>query len=161
MTAAPRNAAPQTPPPATAADAMRIIDGLGKIMDALLANIDRETSLVRSGKLFDGSAAEAAKADLAREYQSMAQQVKTHRAQLAKLAPAAFVALGKRHDEFQAVLKLNMTVLATAHAVSQSIVRGVSDELTRQRAPSTYGATGRANTPPPRASQPLTVYRSL
>jgi hypothetical protein len=52
-------------------------------------------------------------------------------------------------------------VLATAHAVSEGIIRGVSDELARKRAPQTYGASGRANAPSPQAGQPLAVCRTL
>jgi hypothetical protein len=52
-------------------------------------------------------------------------------------------------------------VLATAHAVSEGIVRGVSGELARKSSPQTYGASGRANTPDPRAAQPLALSRML
>jgi hypothetical protein len=58
-------------------------------------------------------------------------------------------------------LKTNLTVLATAHAVSEGIIRGVSGELARKQAPSTYGASGQANTPGPKASQPLAISRTL
>ena len=47
---------------------------------------------------------------------------------------------------------MNLTVLATAHAVSESIMRGVSAELARKATPQAYGASGRATRPP--AAQP-------
>ena len=83
------------------------------------------------------------------------------RAQFAKDAPEALAQLERKHDEFRALLQINLTVLATAHAVSEGIMRGVSDELARKTAPSTYGATGRANAPGPNAAQPLAVSRVL
>jgi len=52
-------------------------------------------------------------------------------------------------------------VLATAHAVSEGIVRGVSNEITRRSAPHTYGASGRANAPSRAAATPIAVSRSL
>ena len=67
----------------------------------------------------------------------------------------------QRHDAFRALLQTNLTVLATAHAVSEGIIRGVSGELARKQAPSTYGATGRANMPDSKASQPLALSRTL
>ena len=67
----------------------------------------------------------------------------------------------ERHAAFQALLQTNLTVLATAHAVSEGIIRGVSGELARKQAPSTYGATGRANAPSAKASQPLAISRTL
>ena len=63
--------------------------------------------------------------------------------------------LRKRHDVFRALLQMNLTVLATAHAVSESIMRGVSRELARKATPQAYGASGRGG----RAAgqQPATV----
>jgi len=52
-------------------------------------------------------------------------------------------------------------VLATAHAVSEDLIRGVSGELARRAAPQTYGATGRPTAPSKSAIQPLAVSRSL
>jgi hypothetical protein len=69
--------------------------------------------------------------------------------------------LRQRHDLFRAVLQMNLTVLATAHAVSESIMRGVSAELARKATPQGYGATGRAFVPPATAMQPLTLSRVL
>ena len=68
---------------------------------------------------------------------------------IARSLPGAYAALRERHGAFQALLQTNMTVLATAHAVSEGIIRGVSGELARKRAPSTYGPSGRANAAEP------------
>jgi len=45
--------------------------------------------------------------------------------------------------------------------VSEGIMRGVHEEVTRKSVPQTYGASGRHSTPPRSASQPLTVSRVL
>jgi len=58
-------------------------------------------------------------------------------------------------------LQINLTVLATAHAVSEGIVRGVSAEMAQKSAPQTYGASGRHNLPNARHAQPMAVSRSL
>ena len=50
---------------------------------------------------------------------------------------------------------------ATAHAVSESIVRGVNAEIQRRNIPNTYTAAGRRATPGPRHMTPLAVSRSL
>jgi hypothetical protein len=52
-------------------------------------------------------------------------------------------------------------VLATAHAVSESLVRGVNAEMQRRNIPSTYTAAGQRTTPGPRHMTPLSVSRSL
>ena len=73
----------------------------------------------------------------------------------AHLAGGEIDALHQRHDLFHALLQINLTVLATAHAVSEGIMRGVHDEVTRKSAPQTYGASGRPAAPPRSAAQPL------
>jgi hypothetical protein len=59
------------------------------------------------------------------------------------------------------LLQTNLTVLATAHAVSEGIIRGLSDQLARKSTPQTYGASGRTNLPSRGAGVPLAVSRSL
>ena len=80
---------------------------------------------------------------------------------IAGALPDALAALRQRHTAFQSLLQQNLTVLATAHAVSEGIIRGVSGELARKHAPSTYGASGRATGPSPKASPPLALSRTL
>lgn len=162
MTANP-NSVPQSADPAvsTAADASRLIDNFGRIMDALLQTVEQETALVRAGRLGDATGLEPTKTELARNYNAGAMAIKRNKDYLSRHLPEALHALSRRHDEFQALLQINLTVLATAHAVSESIIRGVSGELARKNAPQTYGASGRTSEPGPRASQPLTLSRSL
>jgi hypothetical protein len=59
------------------------------------------------------------------------------------------------------MLQINLTVLATAHAVSESIVRGVNAEMQQKNIPNTYTAAGRRAAPGPRHMTPLAVSRSL
>jgi len=59
------------------------------------------------------------------------------------------------------MLQINLTVLATAHAVSEGIVRGVNTEMQRRNIPNTYTSTGQRAVPGPRHMTPLAVSRSL
>lgn len=145
----------------TLGEAEKVIGRLESIMDSLLATIEEETSLVRAGRLNDATTLETAKAELARQYSLDTERLKVSKQFLSRALPDAVNALRKRHDTFHALLQTNLTVLATAHAVSEGIIRGVSSEMARKQVPQTYGATGRANTPGPKASQPLAVSRSL
>jgi hypothetical protein len=76
-------------------------------------------------------------------------------------SPVAMDDLRRRHDLFRALLQINLTVLATAHAVAEGIIRGVSDELMRKSAPQTYSASGRPNVTGLGAVQPLSLSRTL
>lgn len=142
-------------------EAERAIVNLHAIMDRLVDTVEQETARVRAGKLRDAAELDEAKVELARAYAAESQRVKAAKDIVAKGLPEALERLRQRHDAFRALLQTNLTVLATAHAVSEGIIRGVSGELARKQAPSTYGASGRANTPGSKTSQPLAVSRTL
>jgi hypothetical protein len=138
-----------------------VMSDLSTTMDDIVHIIEQETVLVRAGRLAEASGLQAAKTDLANHYYAGTNQLRTMLSQLPSTQPQAFADLKRKHQEFQALLQINLTVLATAHAVSEGIMRGVSDQLARKAAPSTYGATGRANAPGASAAQPLAVSRVL
>jgi hypothetical protein len=148
-------------PITSAGEAERAIANLNKIMDRLIDTVEEETARYRAGRLRDAVELDEAKVELARAYAAESDRVKSAKDIIAKSLPDALEALRKRHDTFQTLLQKNLTVLATAHAVSEGIIRGVSSELARKQAPSTYGASGRANAPSSKTSQPLAVSRTL
>jgi len=148
-------------PIASASEAERLIEGLNAITDQLAVTIEEETAHVRAGRLRDAAELCEAKAEICRRYTAETMRVISARELIARSLPDACAALRERHGAFQALLQTNMTVLATAHAVAEGIIRGVSGELARKRAPSTYGPSGRANVPSARANQPLAISRSL
>ena len=154
-------AAPQIRPVASAAEGEALINHLMEVMDALLAMVEQETALVRAGKLAEAARLETDKAELSGMYLTDATRIKASQVYLDRVTPALASELRRRHDLFRAVLQMNLTVLATAHAVSESIMRGVSAELARKATPQAYGASGRANAPSAAAMQPLTVSRVL
>lgn len=156
------NAPTDRPAPiASESDAERAIANLNTIMDSLVQTVEEETARVRAGRLRDAVELDESKIALARRYAAEAERVGAAKDIIKHALPEQLDALRKRHEAFESLLKTNLTVLATAHAVSEGIIRGVSGELARKQAPSTYGATGRANTPGPKASQPIAVSRSL
>lgn len=142
-------------------EAEQAIVNLGRVMDALVETVERETSLVRAGKLSEAESLEAAKSELAGHYIAATEKMKASRDFLTANLPAALAELRRRHDAFHALLQINLTVLATAHAVSEGIVRGVSDEINRTQVPQTYGSSGRATLARPKNRQPMAISRSL
>lgn len=137
------------------------VANLSAVMDAIVHIVEQETLLVRAGKLSEASRLEVAKTDLANRYYAGAAKLNELRSQLTGEEPNALAELQRKHGEFHAALQMNLTVLATAHAVSEGIVRGVWDELVRKSSPSTYSAEGRPNGPGANVSQPLAVSRVL
>jgi hypothetical protein len=159
---------PQRPPApqsaftaSTSAEARKLAENLMEVMSALLGIIERETELVRAGKLREGLAFEAKKKDLSRRYIGAIDQLKVNQKYMTQAAPELLTTLRRHHDTFRAMLQINLTVLATAHAVSESVVRGVNAEVQRRNIPNTYTAAGRRAAPGPRNMTPIAVSRSL
>jgi len=152
---------PSPAPTMSAADAAMLMARLMQAMDTLVAMIEEETALVRVGRLREAALIERDKGDFARSYVTDMTRLSASRAALEKVPPAQARAFRERHAQFHNLLRINMTVLATAHAVSEDLIRGVSGELARRAAPQTYGATGRPAVPSKSAIQPLAVSRSL
>jgi hypothetical protein len=134
------------------------VAGLEAIMDRLEQAIAEETAQVRAGRLSKAFDMENAKIECARLYVMESERLKTSKG---ALVPAALDRLRRRHDTFQNMLRMNLTVLATAHAVSEGIMRRLSGDMARKSAPQIYGASGRATAPHPKYGQPLAVSKKL
>ena len=149
--------------PITSADeSERLATHFVEVMDALIDVVQQETEFVRIGRLAAAAKLQDSKGDLTQAYLADTLRLRASQPHLAKLMSAdRRDALRQRHDRFRALLEINLTVLATAHAVSEGIVRGVSDDLARHAAPQTYGASGRAVPPARSAAQPLAFSRAL
>jgi len=161
MSTLPNGAKPAPQPIMTTAEAENLVRHLLAAMDALVTTVEQETALVRAGKLKDAGALEAAKSELARLYMTNTAQVKANLPVLSKQVPDLLAALRRQHDTFNALLQINLTVLATAHAVSEGLIRGAHGEVARRNAPQTYGHSGRHTAPPKSAATPISVSRTL
>jgi len=121
----PREAPKAAASASTPGDARKLAENMMDVMSALLGVIERETELVRAGMLREAMALEPQKTDLSRRYVSAVGQLKASQKYLSQTAPELLTTLHRHHDTFRAMLQINLTVLATAHAVSESIIRGV------------------------------------
>jgi len=123
--------------------------------------IEQETELVRAGLLREAMRLGPAKTELSGHYVAAVGRLKASQKFMQATAPELLATLHRHHDVFRAMLKVNLTVLATAHSVSEKIVRGVNAEMQRRSMPNTYTAAGRRAAPGPRHVTPLAVSRSL
>lgn len=149
------------PAVANATEARKLAESLMEVMNALLSLIERETELVRAGKLREAMQFEPQKTELSRRYVGVVGQMKASQKYMSQAVPDLLKTLHRHHDVFRSMLQVNLTVLATAHAVSENIVRGVNAEMQRRNMPNTYTAAGRRTAPSPRQTTPLSVSRSL
>jgi hypothetical protein len=157
-----RQAAPAPRPIAsTPAEARKLAEDMVEVMSALLGIIERETELVRAGKVREAMRLEQQKNEMSRRYMVAVENLKNAQKHLSQVAPELLATLRRHHETFRAMLQINLTVLATAHAVSEGIVRGVNAEVQRANMPNTYTAAGQRAAPSPRQIKPLAVSRSL
>jgi hypothetical protein len=159
--APPPSPAPAAAPLASAAEAALLIMRLAETMTSLLGVLEEETQLVRDGRISEVTRIEPQKSELARCYVADAGAVRANALYLARETPREFDDLRRRHEQFRAVLQINLAVLATAHAVSEGIIRGAAGELARKSVPQTYGAGGRTAGPGANGCPPVAVSRRL
>jgi len=145
----------------TAAEARNAISELTTVMDGLEAVVSEETKLVRAGHLSKASGLGLEKSELSGRYFKAVERLKASGKLLSRLVPQDVGALARRHELLQAELKTNLVVLATAHAVSEGIIRRLSGDLVRKACPQVYGASGRAAAPDPKRGQPLAFSRTM
>ena len=143
------------------AEAESALGELAALMEKLTALLAQETALVRAGDIRNAAAMAPAKQDLTGRLFAAAERIKANAKFLLAAAPARCAALQSVQDAFRPVVQKNMMVLATAHGVSEGIVRRLSGEMTRKASPQVYGATGRATAPNPKHARPLAISKTL
>jgi len=142
-----------------AAEAERAIDDLAILMEKLAGLLEQETRLVHDGRIRKAAALEPTKAELAGRLFAAGERVTSNANFLRRSAPAHCAALVRLHETFRGILQKNMVVLATAHAVSEGIMRRLSGDLARKASPQVYGATGRAAASGSKHARPLAISR--
>lgn len=153
--------APVENAPPTTDDAQACAVALRDTISELKVLIDRETSLIRVGNLNDTIQLEPKKTDAARRYVAAVLKARLLQPMMARVMPDALRALQTQHEALHAALQINMTVLATAHAVSEGVIRGVNADVQRRNGPQTYTHHGQHSGPPPRQAMPIAFSRVL
>jgi hypothetical protein len=148
-------------PITTQAEAESAIADVTTLIEKLSGLLARETALVHAGNMRSAAEIETLKKELTGQLFASGEWLKANAKFLLQAVPARCTALKGAQDAFRAVAQKNMMVLATAHAVSEGIVRRVSGELARKASPQVYGASGRAVAPNPKHGRPLAISRSL
>ena len=148
-------------PITTAAQAEQAVDELSAAIERLAGLIEQETTLIHDGRIRAAAALQPTKAELAGRMFTAGERLQTNAKFVNQAAPARCAALTRLQQTFRAILHKNMIVLATAHAVSEGIVRRLSGDLARKASPQVYGSTGRAVAPNPKNGRPLALSRTL
>jgi hypothetical protein len=145
----------------TIAEAEKAIAQVADLIEKLRGVVEQETVLMRAGKVRKATTLGSAKSELAGQLYAAGERLKANAKFILQSAPAGAAALRAAQEAFRAVLQRNMIVLATAHAVSEGIVRRLSGDLARKASPQVYGASGRTTAPNPKQGKPLAISRVL
>lgn len=137
-------------------EAERLLAAVSSLMDELTAALETETALIGAGRVRDGLAGEARKAELGQAYILKLQEAKASVLALTRFAPERLREFRAAQSVFERVLDRNQTVIATARAVSEGLMKGLAEEIERDSRPTLYGgAAGRT----PVRSTPLVFSR--
>ncbi|MGA2818624.1 MAG: hypothetical protein ABSE67_20510 [Xanthobacteraceae bacterium] len=148
-------------PNTTTAEAEKAIAQVADLIEKLRGVVEQETALVYAGKVRKAVALGPTKSELASQLFTAGEGLKANAKFLLQAAPAGAAVLRGVQETFRTVLQKNMIVLATAHAVSEGIVRRLSGDLARKASPQVYGASGRTVAPNRKQGQPLAISRVL
>ena len=145
----------------TTAEAEKAIENLALLIQKLSGLVEQETALVRAGHVRKATVISQEKSVLAGELYSSGERFRANAKFIRKVAPARCVALAPIQEAFRTILQKNLVVLATAHAVSEGIVRRLSGDLGKKSTPQVYGPSGRRTASYARHGQPIAVSRKL
>jgi len=156
-----KSAVPVPQPVASAAEAEQLVRQLIASTDVLASTVEQETALVHAGQVMQAVPLGKTKIELMAAFARDSARLKENLPALKQLVPDLLGKLRQQHESFNILMRTNLTVLATSHAVSESLIRGAHAELARKNAPRTYGRTGRTNAPPRSTAVPVSVSRTL
>ena len=141
-------------------DAHVLLARLETSMEGLIELIEVETRLVREGKLFAASELESRKTEYAQAYVELMESARKQEQVLHSMLPENLEKLRHRHEDFKALLQMNLTALQTARDVTRNLIQGVAKKMGQSEAPTTYSAYGQVNQQPKIASPGLTLDKS-
>ena len=128
----------------TADNTETFCDQLAETVDSLIAVLDEESRLVRAAQLHDAGVLHAKKTALAAQYGDALNTLKHNAAAIRAHAENKIDHLKSRQNALEEALQTNMTVLATARTVAETLIRGVQEDAIKEtNAPAMYGADAR------------------
>jgi hypothetical protein len=130
-------------------------------LDRLVAIINQETLLLRTGRMREAGALTEEKTRLAQDYMGFARSVQRVLPRLKIEAPAMVDAMRVRHEQFATQMAENLRVIATARAVTEELLTDVATAITATQRPKTYGAGGTMTGQPPMAATGVSINRAL
>jgi hypothetical protein len=130
-------------------------------LDALVAVMNKETTLLRAGRLKEASGFSAEKTALAQDYTGLVRSIQRQTSRLLKEAPSEVRELRAGHERLAVQMAENLKVLATARTVTEEVLTDVAETVGRQSRTKTYGADGEIQKSTAGAARGIAINRAL
>jgi hypothetical protein len=148
----------------SAAEARELVDMIIETLSGLSHVVGEETQLMRDGQIGAALDREPKKTELAGRYMRGLEVVKANAVALARFVPDEVQRLKGAHQAFSELLETNQAVLATARAVSETIVRDLAKDAGRAPQAQGYSRSGYGAVTQPAqrgGAGPIVVSKSL
>jgi hypothetical protein len=130
-------------------------------LNALVAIMNHETTLLRAGHVKDASALTSDKTRLAQDYVGLSRSVQRQLFRIREEAPDDLARLRGGHERLATQMAENLRVIATARDVTESVLTEVAESVGAQNRTKTYGATGTLQSTAGGHARGIAVNRAL
>ncbi|WP_029040892.1 hypothetical protein [Cucumibacter marinus] len=130
-------------------------------LEAFIDIMNRETILLRAGKLEEAGQLSADKARLAQDYVLYARRVQHNAAAIAAEAPDAVKALKRGQEALAAEMAANLKMLASARSITEQLISDVAGRMGQSAQVGSYGNTGKAPAASTSQVKGISVNRAL
>lgn len=117
-------------------------DMLQGLIVSLTEHLRRETRAVYEGSFSHASVDQHAKSELMFAYRTALNTLHANKDIVSRYVPVKLDELRRLNEEFQSELQKNLATVSTAKAVSEGLLSRLAEQVSSNRQPKTYGASG-------------------
>lgn len=130
-------------------------------LNALVAVMNEETTLLRAGRLKDAGELTGNKTRLAQDYVGLSRSVQRQLFRLRDEAPDDLARLRSGHERLATQMAENLRVIATAKDVTEAVLTDVAETIGAQTRTKTYGASGNVQSTANGHARGIAINRAL
>lgn len=156
-----QNTSPLSAPLHSRAEAEALGLALEDILTKMSLVLEQETDLAKAGKLRDAVNLQPEKARLTEAYIKTAERFRANTKFFMAEIPGTVEKMQKLHEKFHAAVNRNMAALATATALSESLINEVIEAVQEHERPAGYTLGGNAAAERTNKAPPMKLNVSL
>lgn len=138
-----------------------LIARVEETLNALVAIMNQETTLLRAGHVKDAGLLTSDKTRLAQDYVGLSRAVQRQLFRLRDEVPNELARLRLGHERLATQMAENLRVIATARDVTESVLTDVAETMGAQNRTKTYGANGNVQSTAGGHARGIAINRAL